>query len=162
MAAAIGDHISTARGYGIPFAGYTIMAMYALCVLWPSLLSPFWGSYRASGTNSEFFRSSVAWSSTKHGKVASGYAQSMRLRTVGSMVGPLWTERTRTPTSTRREARSSLRPSSHSHSGVQLPISHRCCPLFKSPLYVLRTVVYLYHSIPWLVYVYDSSWNVLR
>ncbi|KAM5532845.1 hypothetical protein V8D89_013486 [Ganoderma adspersum] len=29
MAAAVGDHISTARAYGIPFAGYTIMSMYA-------------------------------------------------------------------------------------------------------------------------------------
>ncbi|KAH9931080.1 MFS general substrate transporter [Epithele typhae] len=30
MAGAVADHVSTQRSYGIPFAGYTIMAMYAV------------------------------------------------------------------------------------------------------------------------------------
>ena len=32
MAAAVGDHVSSARAYAVPFAGYAIMAMFAMYV----------------------------------------------------------------------------------------------------------------------------------
>lgn len=143
MAATIGDHISTARAYAIPFAGYTIMGMYALYVSQlPLLPSPCQRYFRGRlGTDSEFFYLIVAWSSPKHGKVASGSVVSTSLRTCGSTTGPLGTGRRQIPTSTRREAKSSSRGSSHSRNIVR-------------PRCRIGAFLYLNHSVHFFIRLY--------
>ena len=96
----IADTDSTAHSYIVPFAGYVAMAIYAMYVMMCTEVSPRSATHPA-------FSPTAASLSTKHGKVASGSAQSTKLR----RSEPNSNRRggtAQTPTLTRREARSSL------------------------------------------------------